>query len=87
MTAIQAPSANFETTTTTSVMPVATAPTALIHSERRCAPAPTRRQCCTMPACESVNARNAPIGEERDQPIGDAAEHDEEQRRRGAPGR
>ena len=42
MTAIQAPSANFETATTTSVIPVATAPTPLIHIDRR-RPAPPRR--------------------------------------------
>ena len=31
------------------------------HSDARAPCPPRRRQCCTMPACESVNARNAPM--------------------------
>ena len=56
-----APSANFATSTTTRVTPVARAPSPLIDDvERRGARPPARSQCATMPACESVNARNAP---------------------------
>ena len=56
----QAPSRNLETRTTTSVTPVQTAPAALIAIDfRACAP-PSRHQCTTIPACESVKARKAP---------------------------
>ena len=56
----QAPSRNLETSTTTSVTPVQTAPAALIAIDFRACGPPSRHQCATIPACESVNARNAP---------------------------
>jgi hypothetical protein len=52
---------NFETATTTRVIPVATAPAPLTTSDARAPRPPCRRQCCTIPACESVNARKAPM--------------------------
>jgi hypothetical protein len=56
---IQAPSTNFATSTTTTVTPVTNAPNPFTRALQ-----PMRaaifRQCITMPACESVNARNAP---------------------------
>ena len=60
-TLTQAPEVNFATSTTTSVTPVATAPRPLT-SMFRTAPGPRfLHQWPTIPACESVNARNAPI--------------------------
>jgi hypothetical protein len=37
---------------------------------------PCRFQCIAMPTWESVKARKAPMGKERDQAIADAAEDD-----------
>ena len=58
---IHAPSVSFETAMTTSVTPVAAAPIAFIVIARFAPGPPERRQCATMPSCDSVNARNAPI--------------------------
>ena len=80
-TTIHAPSANLETATTTAVTPVATAPTRLIGSERRACLPPSRRQCATIPACDIVNASERADREERNEPIGDAAERDEQRAR------
>ena len=60
-TLTHAPEVNFATSTTISVTPVASAPIPLINMLCR-APRPGLRiQCPTIPACESVNARNAPM--------------------------
>ena len=56
----QAPSRNFDTRTTTRVTPVQTAPAALITIDFFAWLPASRLQCTTIPACESVNARNAP---------------------------
>ena len=63
----QPPAVNFETVTTTSTTPVATAPMTLIAIERtpdaarRGALAPLARQWTTIPLCDSVNDVNTPI--------------------------
>ena len=62
----QAPSANFELTTTTSTIAVVIAPMMLITIDRRqprIAASPLRpsaSQCLTMPVWESVNEVNTP---------------------------
>ena len=56
---IHAPSANLATSTTSVVMPVATAPRPL--TIMRTGASPLRFQCITMPACESVKAMKAPM--------------------------
>ncbi len=56
----QAPSANLETSTTTRVTAVQTAPAALMAIDFMACGPPTLRQCATIPACDSVNARKAP---------------------------
>ena len=56
------PALNFATSTITDVIPVATAPkpfTNACHSRPRCFS--IFSQCTTIPACDNVNARNAPI--------------------------
>ena len=60
MTVIQAPSANFATRTTMTVMPVTNPPRPLTRALfSQCGPR-FFRQCATMPNCESVKARKAP---------------------------
>src|SRR5579883_2997522 len=56
----QAPSVNFAASTTRTVAPVARAPTPLTTMLVRACRPPVRFQCATIPACESVKARNAP---------------------------
>ena len=60
---IQAPSPNFATRMISVVTPVASMRTAFISSARSaCASSRRRRhQWATMPACDMVNARKAPI--------------------------
>src|SRR5271156_6225405 len=58
---IHAPSVNLATSTMTSVMPVARAPTPLMIMRRSVPLPPSRFQCITMPAWESVKARKAPM--------------------------
>ena len=75
---IQAPIVNFETTTTSSTMKVATEPTALMIWFRRQPFSCTLRWWITMPACDSVKPVNTPDGVERDQRAGVAAERDDQ---------
>ena len=58
---IHAPSTNFATSTTSSVTPVATAPAALTRMLATRGLPGARTQCTTMPACDSVKARKAPM--------------------------
>jgi hypothetical protein len=73
---IHAPSLNFPTRTRSRVTPVAKAPTPLMVMRRIESSPPCRFQCIAMPTWESVKARKAPMGKERDQAIADAAEDD-----------
>ena len=58
---IHAPSCAFVTATTTSTMPVTTAPKPLIEA-LVLQPGPrNRRQCATIPACDSVKDTKTPI--------------------------
>ncbi len=59
-TGTHAPMVNFETTTTTSTMPVATAPTPLMTACRRQPGSWRRWWCLTIPYCDSVNPQNTP---------------------------
>ena len=74
----QAPSRNLDTRTTPRVTPVESAPAALITIDFLACRPPSRTQCTTMPACDSVNAKKAPIANKRDQMIGDPAKCDQE---------
>ena len=56
----QAPSVNFETVTTRTVVAVATAPSPLTNILRRDFLPPARLQWATMPPWDSVKARKAP---------------------------
>src|SRR5208283_790269 len=55
-----APSTNFATSTTTTVTPVTNAPNPFTSAYFLQCGALAFHQCRTIPACESVNARNAP---------------------------
>src|SRR5262245_16785300 len=57
---IQAPSVNFAARTTRTVIPVAMPPNPFATMVRTAPGPPTRNQWPTIPACDSVNARNAP---------------------------
>ena len=57
---IHAPLANFVIVTTTSTIPVVTAPMPLITALRCQLPSRVRSHRLTMPACERVNAVNTP---------------------------
>ena len=58
---IHAPSANFAWITSSVTSPVVAAPRPLIAARRRQPGSFARRQCCTIPACESVKAVKTPI--------------------------
>src|SRR6266478_10217342 len=60
-TTTHAPAANFATTITITVIPVAKAPSPLTSIPRATSnPDAVRHQCPTIPACDKVNAINAP---------------------------
>jgi hypothetical protein len=58
---IHAPSAAFVIATMTSTTPVTIAPNPLIAALLRHPGSRSRRQCNTIPACDSVNDTNTPI--------------------------
>ena len=57
---IQAPSVNFDPSTMSVTMPVATAPVPLMARLTRHRGSRNRQWCTTMPLCDSVNPVNTP---------------------------
>ena len=57
---IQAPSVNFEATTTMAIKPVVSVPMALMTAEPCQCFSFNLKWCTTMPACESVKPVNTP---------------------------
>src|SRR5580658_6605487 len=78
--AIHAPSANFATITTHVVSPVATAPTPLITMLRRAPRCPPSSLPVHDHAClRQRECRECADGEQRNQPVGDASEENQQQ--------
>ena len=77
----QAPSANFATSTTTSVTPVAAAPTPLTTMLRGLVRAAGAQPVRDHAGLRQRERQERADGEQRDQPIGDAAEDDQQERR------
>ena len=76
----QAPSTNFATSTTSSVTPVASAPTPLIDIAGRAGP-PRAQPVRDHAGLRQREGQERADGEERNQSIGDAAEDDQQERR------